>query len=94
MDTPSSPSSKRSRSGSQLSDCSSKRIKVDEEVEEMLQVAEDRGSLHQQAYPRGDEPDAPLERDDTYYLHDGSCVMRIENTLFNVCIPLVECCLS
>jgi hypothetical protein len=30
-----------------------------------------------------EEPKDPV-RDDTYYMSDGSCVLRVQNTLFNV----------
>jgi len=30
-----------------------------------------------------EEPKDPI-RDDTYYMSDGSCVLRVQNTLFNV----------
>jgi hypothetical protein len=29
--------------------------------------------------------DQMVKRDDTYYMSDGSCVLSVENTLFNVC---------
>lgn len=30
-----------------------------------------------------EEPREPV-RDDTYYMSDGSCIIRVQNTLFNV----------
>ncbi|KIP10200.1 hypothetical protein PHLGIDRAFT_101543 [Phlebiopsis gigantea 11061_1 CR5-6] len=67
------PSGKRSRSPSLAEDdFSLKRTRVDDEIEEMLQLPEEH------------KLDGPLVKDDTYYLHDGSCIMRVENTLFNV----------
>ena len=31
----------------------------------------------------------PASRDDTYYMQDGSCILRVENTLFNVRLPFL-----
>ena len=77
--------SKRSRSPSAVSDTAqldtpaAKRKRVDEEIEEMLQVPEDvvPGSVRE-VRPQ------PVVRDETYYMQDGSCVLQVENTLFNV----------
>lgn len=77
--------SKRSRSSSPASDTfdsPTKRTRVDEEIEQMLQVPEDRGAS------AGDVPQHTFSgqaiRDDTYYMQDGSCVLQVEDTLFNV----------
>ena len=45
----------------------------------MLQVVEENpvGELS----PRAHEP---VVRDETYYMQDGSCILQVENTLFNV----------
>lgn len=45
-----------------------KRARVDDEIEDML------GTSHS----------AELVRDSTYYMEDGSCVLQVGNTLFNV----------
>ena len=73
--------SKRSRSPSPVSDTQdtqSKRKRVDEEIEEMLQVPEEGIAPTSQKRPQ------EAVRDETYYMQDGSCILQVENTLFNV----------
>ncbi|KAI0685802.1 hypothetical protein BC835DRAFT_1289369 [Cytidiella melzeri] len=43
----------------------------------MLQVSEDQAPVIGRQQPQ-------LVRDETYYMRDGSCVLQVENTLFNV----------
>lgn len=56
-------------------DTPSKRKRADEEIEQMLQVIDTVPS----SVARTD-----VVRDDTYYLEDGSCILLVESTLFNV----------
>jgi hypothetical protein len=80
-------SCKRSRSPSPTSetaDSPTKRKRVDEEIEKMLQVPEEPTSA---SFVEG-QPEK-LVRDETYYMDDGSCILRVEDTLFNVSL----CCL-
>lgn len=58
-----------------------KRARVDEEIEEMLGRHHDSPSPIITT-PLYEMPEA--SRDDTYYFSDGSCVLRVESTLFNV----------
>lgn len=55
-----------------------KRARVDDEIEEMLNIQ----------IPDSPGPQrcvlASAVRDDKYYMEDGSCVLQVENTLFNV----------
>ncbi|TCD70170.1 hypothetical protein EIP91_004640 [Steccherinum ochraceum] len=59
-----------------------KRARVDEEpeIEELLQMSPQ--------YRESSKPSPPhfegIVRDDTYYLEDGSLVLQVENTLFNI----------
>ena len=66
MNSPATTTSgKRSRSTSFTEDdFAYKRTRVDEEVEELLQLPEER------------KFQGPVVKDDTYYLHDGSFVMH------------------
>lgn len=87
---------KRSRTSSlasDLSDSSAKRSRIDEE--EMLQapwtspqpdpVQQSVTSTEIADQTTVDEgTDQTVTRDETYYLQDGSCVLRVQNTLFNV----------
>ncbi|KAJ3523349.1 hypothetical protein NM688_g8746 [Phlebia brevispora] len=59
----------------------SKRTRTDEEVEEMLEP-ESPGSS-EQSVELSYEQQKPV-RDEAYYMQDGSCVLRVENTLFNI----------
>ncbi len=68
-----------SRNSDRPSEPSRKRAKVYEEVERMLVHCP---ASRSQADEYHDS--ARLVRDDTYYLQDGSCVLQVENTLFNV----------
>lgn len=55
------------------------RAKADDEgegVSRKLYPRDSNGTISQYA--------AELKRDDEYYLSDGSCVLRVEDTLFNV----------
>ncbi len=51
-----------------------KRARVDDEIEDML------GTSHS----------AELVRDSTYYMEDGSCVLQVGNTLFNVSVSSIS----
>ncbi|GJE97124.1 hypothetical protein PsYK624_133350 [Phanerochaete sordida] len=89
MDSPSSTTGKRSRASSlvsDLSDSSTKRTRVDQEIEEMLQVSQTSqlSDTGLQTYASAEASLEPAERDETYYLQDGSFVLRVQNTLFNV----------
>ena len=55
----------------------------------MLQVAEDivSGEAPFDQETVGEH----IVRDTTYYMQDGSCVLQVENTLFNVCLAVVAC---
>lgn len=77
-------SGKRARSATPPEDSCVKRTKVDDDVEDMLRVSEDlhvRSHSYSANYELADEP---VMRDETYYLADGSCVLQVEHTLFNV----------
>lgn len=65
----------RSRSPHTLS---RKRARIDE-LDEVIQELQSPS-----------QSDEDLVRDDIYYFSDGSCILRVENTLFNVCL----CCYS
>ncbi|EKM51541.1 uncharacterized protein PHACADRAFT_261745 [Phanerochaete carnosa HHB-10118-sp] len=91
MDSPPSTTGKRSRTSSlasDISDSSTKRTRVDEEVEEMLQVSlsgqQPDAVLQGFGSPASEPRNQPTIRDETYYLQDGSCILRVQNTLFNV----------
>lgn len=78
--------SKRSRSPSSVSDVPdtpTKRKRVDQEIEEMLQVPEEASGSGSVREGREGRPQLVV-RDDTYYMQDGSCILQVEDTLFNV----------
>ena len=58
-----------------------KRARVDDEpeIEQMLQIASGQYGDSQVQFQSQE-----LVRDDTYYMQDGSLVLQVENTLFNV----------
>jgi hypothetical protein len=51
----------------------------------MLRVSDEQ-SAHPGTPNGRDSPEAPpaIVRDNVYYFNDGSCIIRVENTLFNV----------
>lgn len=56
---------------------------------EIAKADEDGEGASRKLYPRDSNGTtshhaAELKRDDVYYLSDGSCVLRVEDTLFNV----------
>ena len=88
MDLPRPATGKRSRSSTpiaRLSDSSFKRNRVDDGHGRMLHVSEHYSARSGTTYKR-DSPDGTpvIVRDDEYYFSDGSCILRVENTLFNV----------
>lgn len=60
-----------------------KRARVEDEPEMgyTLQFGNGQYSAAQEQLKSGS---AEIVRDDTYYMEDGSCVLQVENTLFNV----------
>lgn len=54
---------------------SRKRARVDDELADVEEV-------NQELQPRSSKD---AVRDDSYYFPDGSCVLLVEDTLFNVC---------
>lgn len=86
----SSPTDKRSRSCSPSSydldldaEPSSKRNRFEEEVAEML-IAEHCSDSSGSATDLHSFHERGIVHDDTYYMHDGSCILQVEDTLFNV----------
>lgn len=65
---------------SRYSPSAGKKARYDEDVD--FDSDADRTLVSQQLTVLSSEP----ERDATYYLPDGSCVLLVENTLFNVCL--------
>ena len=61
-----------------------KRSKVDEELERMLVASPSSYSEPSVDHPHPLHHERGVVHDDTYYMPDGSCVLRVENTLFNV----------
>ena len=60
-----------------------KRARVDDEIEAMLVG---NAQEYDTPVPSSENPRCKGVRDKDYYMEDGSCVLRIENTLFNVSI--------
>lgn len=57
----------------------------------MLQVPVEEDRPGREAPFEHDVSSLQVVRDDTYYMQDGSCVLQVGNTLFNVC-RVIPCC--
>ena len=66
-----------------------KRSKVDEELERMLVASPISYSEPSVDHLPSLHHEHGVVHDDTYYMPDGSCVLRVENTLFNVSFPVI-----
>ena len=58
-------------------------------------VEYDMNDLSATQRPSSSQPEKEYKRDSMYYLEDGSCILAVEDTLFNVsapCVPSMGIC--